>query len=281
MFITPKLVGILNITPDSFSGDGLLSFPESQGVEAIQRCFELGADYIDIGAEATSPGSDAMTAEAEQQRLLALFQSVQSLPVVARAKLMCDTRHAETAKKAAKAGFGFINDVSGGRADLEMLPFIASSGLQYVMMYAKNESGRADLLDNQAQVFQKIDDFFDAQLNAALSVGIKLEQIILDPGMGAFVSVHPEDSLEIIARLGELKKRYQRPFFVGVSRKGFLAKLCRGAQAPQQRLGASLALAVELAKQGADYLRIHDIRETGQFFEVQRAFRDYTLKRSL
>ena len=277
MIITPKLVGILNVTPNSFSGDGLLACPQSP-IEALDALFQSGADYLDIGAEATSPGSDAITPEVEQQRLSGFLQGIQALPVDLRAKLMCDTRHASTAKKAAQAGFGCINDVSGGRADAEMFSFIADSGLQYVMMYAKNESGRADLLDNQVGVFQKICDFFDERLNVAFSMGIQPEQIILDPGMGAFISVHPEDSLEIIMRLGELKKRYQRPFYVCVSRKGFLAKLSSAAQVPQHRLGASLALALELAKQGVDYLRVHDVLDTRQFFDVQQVFGNIPLK---
>lgn len=278
MLSAPKLVGILNITPDSFSGDGLLDLEKLHGMSELQACFQAGADYIDIGAEATSPGSTPISADVEQERLSALIDAFHELSVHDRRRLMCDTRHAQTAQWVAKAGFGCINDVSGGRADPKMLPFIAESGLQYVMMYAKNDSGRADLLDNQQNIFQKLCDFFDEQINVALSFGVQRKQLILDPGMGAFISVHPEDSLEIIARLPELKARYQQPLFVGVSRKGFLAKLSPFARNASQRLGASLALAAEAAARGADYLRVHDVRDTRQFFDVQRAIHETARK---
>ena len=269
----PKLVGVLNITPNSFSQDGLSSMGD--WLPLLKERFSSGADYVDIGAEATSPGSEPITSEEELQRLAPIFKTISTqISVEEQACFSCDTRKAVVAEQAIQAGFGMINDVSGGRADPNMFPLIANSQANYVLMYAKNASGFADLLDNQDKVFEQLCAFWDTQINKAYQAGIRVSQLILDPGMSTFISVRPEDSIEIISRLSELKSRYQLPLFIGVSRKSFLGKLSAYAPDAKERLGASLAAAYVAAQNGADYLRVHDIRATRQFFDVLGAMQN-------
>ena len=257
----PKIVGILNVTPDSFSGDGVLNIQNLE--QQIQTMIEQGADVIDVGAESTAPGSQKITVEDELERLEKVFQIVTN-----KAQFSIDTVNAQTAAAAIDAGFVMVNDVSGGRADADMFFVIAERGVQYVMMYCKNESGRADLEDNQQNVFQNIVDFFDEQTEKAFAAGIKKEQLILDPGMGAFISTKAEDSVEVLNQILELKKRYGLPVYIGASRKGFLSQLATYDFGAKKRTGSSLAVALYAAQQGADFIRVHDVLETRQMLEV-------------
>ncbi len=268
---TPALVGILNVTPDSFSREGCLA--EYDWGELVQQAWAAGADYLDIGAEATSPGSQPLGPEVEQARLEPVWAELKKLPIAQKSRLSCDTRHASTAVRAIQTGVTWINDVSGGRADPHMWPTIAEYGVRYVMMYARCPSGRADLRPlSQREYAQsmlgRIQDFFDAQLPLAYRAGIRAEQLILDPGMGAFISPEAADSVALLQQLSVLKARYQLPLYVGVSRKGFLSRITSFAPEPNARLGASLAAAWWAVQQGVDYVRIHDIRDTRQFFET-------------
>lgn len=262
-FNIPKIVGIANITPDSFSGDGILSKSLPNIQKQLTQMLDNGADIIDIGAESTAPGSSAITQEEELERLRPIFEMSPQFT-----NLALDTTNSKTAKEAIQKGFCMINDVSGGRKDSEMFPLVAETGVQYVMMYCKNSSGRADLEDDQQSVYKKIIQFFDQQIEQAYKSGIKKEQLILDPGMGAFISAKAEDSLEVLKKIPELKKRYQLPLYIGVSRKGFLAKLTKYDSGISSRLASSLAAGFYAAIQGADYLRVHDVLETREFFEV-------------
>jgi dihydropteroate synthase len=264
-FHVPKIVGIANITPDSFSGDGLLS--KRSSVESVQeylhQMFDAGADIIDIGAESTAPGSSKITQEEELQRLYPIFKTSSEFK-----NLALDTTNAKTAKEAIAKGFCMINDVSGGRKDSAMFSLIAETGVKYVMMYCKNDTGRADLEDNQDSVYKKIIQFFDERIEAAYKSGIKKEQLILDPGMGAFISSKAEDSLEVLKKIPDLKKRYNLPIYIGVSRKGFLATLTKNDSGPRSRIAPSLSAGLYAAMQGADYLRVHDVLETRQVLDI-------------
>ena len=218
-----RIMGVCNVTPDSFSGDGWMS--EGNSYQQLARGNELqmqllnmieqGADIVDVGGESTAPGSQPITQEVEMRRLRFVLESVKGLletrPSV-EAKFSIDTVNSATAQEAIQHGFTYINDVSGGRHDEKMFDLLAANpSVNYVMMYCKNASGRADDADNQTEVQAKIYSFFDKQVDAALAKGVQRTQLILDPGMGSFISMDPKDSVNAIRAVPEMKKRYQVP----------------------------------------------------------------------
>eukprot|EP01063_Lacrimia_lanifica_P016238 TRINITY_DN22841_c0_g1_i1.p1 TRINITY_DN22841_c0_g1~~TRINITY_DN22841_c0_g1_i1.p1 ORF type:complete len:316 (+),score=128.77 TRINITY_DN22841_c0_g1_i1:71-949(+) len=280
----PKLMAVCNLTPDSFSGDGWVEKESGNEYQAVQRgneleselsnLIEIGADVVDVGAESTAPGSSGISQEEEMVRLSLVLDTVKRLKerYEARVDFSIDTINAATAEAAIRNGFTIVNDVSGGRNDARMFDVIASNpSIKYVMMFCKNSSGRADALPNApdtAPVLARLYAFFDAQVAAAKARGIGHGQLVLDPGMGAFVSSDPHDSLTIMRHIPELKARYNTPVLVGASRKGFLKALVGRDFGPKNRLGSSVAAALFCAEQGADYLRVHDVLATKQFFEA-------------
>jgi dihydropteroate synthase len=265
--MTVQLVGVLNLTPDSFSGDGLLGQPKFCLRDKIDQALKEGADWLDFGAQSTAPNATLQSEETELLRLQPLWDFIQDQGCSAN-YFSIDTFYHQVAAKAIAQGFGMINDVSGGRSDPRILSLIAAHPqVKYVMMYCKNASGFADLKDDQDNPLQKVIDFFDEQLNIAYQVGIKTSQLILDPGMGAFVSVKWEDSLHILQQIPALKKRYGLPIYIGASRKGYLGKMTR-YDLDKMRLGASLAAALYASEMGAEFLRVHDVLPTKQLLEV-------------
>ena len=266
---SPSIVGVVNITPDSFSGDGIYSnnkssYSESSLSKNIHKLIINGANIIDIGAESSSPNSTPISISEEQVRLQEVFNFTKKNNDIT---FSIDTTHSQIAKVAIKNGFSIINDVSGGRVDNNMYSLIASSEVKYVMMYCKNSTGRADSLNNQKDVYNKILQFFDERLKIAFKNGIKKNQIIIDPGMGAFISSTPSDSIEVLKKIPELKERYGLPIFLGASRKGFLSSLTSSDTGPTSRLIPSIAFALKAYLLGVDYIRVHDVLETVQLIE--------------
>ncbi len=270
----PKIVGILNLTPDSFSGDGAERLSKSELCKRIENMIDEGADIIDVGAESTAPNSKDVSVKEELKRLESIFDVINKKKY-SNTIFSIDTRNSETAKKGIQAGAKMINDVSGGRNDKGMFKVVADSRVKYVMMHCKNPNGKADLIKKNKDIFSGIIDFFDKQIETAVSFGIKKEDIILDPGMGAFVSPNAEDSIEILRRIPELKKRYNLPIYIGASRKGFLSKLVNKDFGVKDRVGASLATALFAVNQGANYVRVHDILETKQIIEAWEVLKSY------
>ena len=284
MDLSSKLVGVCNITPDSFSGDGWLADAneyqraklEIELQESLTSLVKQGAEVVDIGAESTSPGSESVTEEEEHRRMSMVLKIIKNLTtdLSIPCEFSVDTINVSTAKLAVEHGFTIVNDVSGGRNDKHMFRFIAENpSIKYILMYCKNASGRADLIDNQNDVLDKIYGFFDTQVNLAMSQGVKKEQLVLDPGMGAFISTKAEVSLEVLRKLPDLRARYQMPVLVGASRKGFLSTLSRYDFGAKSRIGLSMAAALFAAEQGADYIRVHDVLATRQFLDARKVLR--------
>ncbi|NUJ97833.1 dihydropteroate synthase [Candidatus Gracilibacteria bacterium] len=265
MQIQSKIVGVLNLSPDSFS-DGKKYTPKELR-ERITYLSNSGADIIDVGAESTAPGSSPVSLKEEYQRLEIFFEVIGDFPHIF---FSLDTMKAEVAKIGIKKGVKMINDVSGGRFDEKMFPLIAQNeNISYVLMYAKKSSGRADLLPNisQEDILKVIEGYFIKRIGEAQKQGIKKEQIILDPGMGAFISPDYKDSLKVLQNISMIKNNFSLPLFIGTSRKGFLSKLTSDTGA-SDRLGSSLASSIFATLHGADFIRVHDIRETKQFIET-------------
>ena len=262
-----KIIWILNLSPDSFSDGRIYSHNELEN--RIQNLIDNGADIIDIGAESTAPGSKPITLEEELRRLGDFFK-IQEKFQNSWVQFSLDTKKSLVAKTWIENWISLINDVSWGRADSDMYSVIASNPTtQYVVMYSKNADGHADLYEhkNPQNIIKTVIDFFDATIPRLLSEGIQKEQIILDPGMGSFISTDPADSIRILQSLPLLKERYHLPFLIGTSRKGFLNKISPDKW-PQDRLASSIVSSLFASIQGADYLRVHDVYEMRQAWRM-------------
>lgn len=260
----PRIMGILNVTPDSFSDGG--EFFEGDAVKvdvAVQRALEMvgeGADVIDVGGESTGPGSIEVSLEEELRRVIPVIRWIREKNQ--EVWISVDTWKAEVAKQALLAGADMVNDVMSFRMGGEaMAQVVAESGVPVVMMYSKDSSPRTtrDRVE-YGDVVQAIKRFFDERLRFAEKHGIKPAQIILDPGMGAFVSGDPRYSFEILRRLGEFKD-FGFPILVGASRKGFLGGELK------DRVEKSLAAALVAVMNDARFVRVHDVAETRHVLE--------------
>ncbi|HEV2847050.1 MAG TPA: dihydropteroate synthase, partial [Thermoanaerobaculia bacterium] len=268
-----RVMGILNLTPDSFSDGGLWNEP-SRAVERGLRILAEGADLLDLGAESTRPGggvygegAPAVSAEEEAARLLPVLEALRR---ATGAPLSVDTRKGEVARQALAAGADLINDVSA-LADPSLGRAVAEAGCPLTLMHS-----RGDLPTMQRGIqFEDLLGEVRAELalavQRAVAAGVDEAQIVLDPGIGFGKTW--EQNLALIRRLGELAG-LGRPLLLGASRKSFIARAVRPggpAPPPEDRLGGSLAAVAWAAAQGAAIVRVHDVAETAQFLDVWHA----------
>lgn len=248
-----KIMGILNITPDSFSDGGKYTNLEKALARAREFVSE-GADILDIGGEATGPNSVDISLQEELRRVIPVILSLRATTQVgAKQSISVDTYKAEVARQAIQAGATMVNDIMALRGDPEMAGVIAKSGVSVVLMYAKDLTARTTRIKKRYRdVMQTVKDFLENRIAFAQRAGIKKSQIILDPGMGAFVSMEPKYSYEILRRLGELKV-FGCPILVGTSRKSFLPGTI------EERLEPTLAANLLAIQNGADIIRVHDV----------------------
>lgn len=244
--VNTALLGVLNLTPDSFSDGG--QFKEFGGsVDLLERATEMvldGAEILDIGGESTGPGSQEVSLEEELRRVIPAIRSIrEALPGVI---ISVDTWKSEVAAAAIEAGANWVNDVTAGRGDSRMFDVVAAADVPMVLMYSKQNSPRTDrAMVEYADVMATVKGFLQERIAAARAAGV--HDIIVDPGMGAFVSGEPSYSFEIIERIEELRD-LDCPILVGTSRKGFLG---------EDRLGMTLWTTLQLQGR-VDYLRVHD-----------------------
>ena len=269
-----QIVGILNTTPDSYYDGGRFNAVES----AVKRAGELleeGADIIEIGGESTGPGSRDVTLEEERARTVGVIKAVRK--EYSHAQVSIDTYKAAIAAEAIGAGVMMVNDVTAGRGDLSMFSVIAKSGVQYVLMYAKDNSPRTTVRETQYDdVVATVKKFLSGRKEAAVRAGIAEDHIILDPGMGHFVSSDPKYSYEILRRLSELCD-LGSPLLVSPSRKSFLAG---GENLPAgERLPGTVAASAIATLDGATYIRTHDVLPVRRACEVAQRIGSYTVSR--
>lgn len=244
------LMAIVNLTPDSFSGDGISTAALEQRVAIALDKLSQGADILDLGAESTRPGSEPMSAGEEQARLLPVLEAIHA----ARpdAVLSVDTYHASTARAAAAAGAEIINDVSGLLWDEAMAGAIVSTGCGFVLMHTRGRPAAWTSLPPLAQkdVLPLVLEGLREQLDAAQAAGIELQSIVLDPGFG-FGKIGAAN-YALLAGLSTLH-HLQCPLLIGLSRKGFLGRQ------QDARLPATLAANAAAVLQGAHIVRVHDV----------------------
>ena len=254
----PILMGILNLTQDSFS-DGSSFFEFDNALVRARKIIAEGADWLDIGGESTGPGSKEVTFEEELSRVIPLIKAVRSESDI---WISVDTWKAEVARQSLDAGADAINDVSALRADKEMAGVIAEFKVPVILMYSKDSTPRTSRNFTQYRdVMESIISFFKEQLKYAESNGIQKSQIIVDPGMGFFISGNAKYSFELVRRFSELHE-FNLPLLLGPSRKSFLAAVSCGRILNFSERDFPCALVSSIALwQGVSILRFHEVEQ--------------------
>ena len=266
---TPQVMGILNVTPDSFSDGGqFMDDPEVAHAHAAAMV-EAGAAIIDVGGESTRPGAAAVWEGDELKRVIPAIERLSAMG----AAISTDTRRPAVMEAALAAGAHLINDVSALRHDPRSLEFSARSGAPVVLMHAPGEGEDLHADGKYDDVLLDVFDWLAARRDAAIAAGIARDRIVLDPGVGFGKSV--ADNLALINAL-PLFHALGQPLLLGVSRKRMIGALSNEAAA-HRRLGGSIALAVKGMEAGVQLLRVHDVPETVQARDVWRGLRDTAL----
>ncbi|WP_313016897.1 dihydropteroate synthase [Acetoanaerobium noterae] len=240
------IMGILNVTPDSFSDGGEFTNVDNAIKHALEMV-EQGADIIDIGAESTRPGFIEVDADTEIKRLIPV---IEALKIKTNALISVDTYKSEVARKAMQSGADIINDVWGFQKDTKMAEVAAEFNCPAVVMH--NQTGT----EYSIEIMQSIKDFFETTIEIALKAGMKRNQLILDPGIG-FGKI-PEQNMYVMKRLEELKC-FGLPILLGTSRKSMLGKILD--LPPKERVEGTIATTVMGIIQGVDIVRVHDVKE--------------------
>jgi dihydropteroate synthase len=255
----PAVMGVLNVTPDSFSDGGQFAAPERALAQA-RRMIAEGADILDIGAESTRPyGSEPIPAEQELQRLRPVLPDVVALGI----PVSIDSMKSAVVAWALDQGAAIANDVWGLQRDSGMAGQVAERGALVIIMHNRES------VDPAIDIMQDIADFFARSLDIATKAGISSDKIVLDPGIG--FGKTPEQSMTVLARLGALQS-FGLPLLVGASRKRFISTVTLSE--PHRRLGGSIAAHLLAAQNGARIIRAHDVAETVQALRVAAAIRE-------
>jgi dihydropteroate synthase len=257
------IMGVLNVTPDSFS-DGGEFFTANKAIEQGKRMAAEGAQIIDVGGESTRPGAEAVSAEEELSRVLPVIEKLrETVP----AFISIDTSKAEVAHAAVEAGASIINDVTGGRGDPKMMPLAAECGAAFIIMHMQGTPRTMQAAPRYDDVVSEVANFFRQQYERALQCGIDSMAIAFDPGIGFGKTVG--HNLSLLASLARLRVE-ERPIVVGVSRKSSLGKMI-GSDAMSDRLAPTIAFTAMLRERGANVLRVHDVKENVAALRVTEA----------
>ena len=257
----PHLMGILNVTPDSFSDGGAHADPVAAGL----RLAAEGAAIVDVGGESTRPGAATVDPAEEQRRVLP------AIAALARAGVLVsvDTRNAATMRDTIAAGAAIVNDVSGLTHDPASLAVVAASDASVVLMHMRGTPSDMASRTDYEDVVEDVAAWLEARIEACESAGLARHRLAIDPGIG-FAKTHAQ-SLAILRRLDRFLA-IGLPVVIGASRKGFLKSL-GGGETPADRLAASLAVALHAAAAGAHILRVHDVADTARALAVASAVR--------
>lgn len=253
----PKIMAILNVTPDSFSDGGAFNNVNAAVTQA-KRCVDDGADIIDIGAESTRPGATPVSAEQELVRVMPVLQALQNNIAV---PISIDTYKADVARAAIENGASIINDVWGLQRDRDMADVAAETGSEVIIMHNRFEGA-----DETINILEDMDRWFDASLNLATKSGVLHEKITLDPGIGFGKTF--KQNLIVLAHLQHLKNRGY-PILMGLSRKRFIGAIL-DVEA-DQRLYGTLAANLSSIMDGADIIRVHDVQPHREAIDIWMA----------
>jgi dihydropteroate synthase len=256
-----RLMGVVNVTPDSFSDGGLYLDPEAAIVHGRELA-EAGAEILDVGGESTRPGAEPVAAEEELRRVVPVIHGLRE----SGCEISVDTSKAAVAAAALDAGATIVNDVTALRGDPEMAALCAERGATVVLMHMLGEPRTMQRDPRYGDVVAEVKAFLAERLAVAVAAGVAEERVWLDPGIGfGKTAAH---NMELLRRLGELRE-LGRPLVVGTSRKSFIGKV--DGSAADERLGGTIASSVLAAAEGAEVLRVHDVAEVRQALAVAAA----------
>jgi dihydropteroate synthase len=256
------LMGVLNVTPDSFSDGGQYDTVAAAVAQARQMV-AAGADWLDIGGESTRPNAEPVSLAAELARVIPVVAALRQDPDLDAVPLSIDTTKSAVARAAIEAGADVINDISGAVRDDQMLPVVATLGVPIILMHCRGTPQTMQQLTEYQDVVAEVRDWLADRATAAIAAGISPHQIGVDPGIG-FAKTLPQN-LALLRHLGALKS-LNCPILVGVSRKSFIGQILDQPD-PQQRVWGTAAAAALAVGQGADLLRVHDV---GPIYDVMR-----------
>jgi dihydropteroate synthase len=257
-FPRPSVMGVVNVTPDSFS-DGGVSFRPEDAVASALRMLAEGAAIVDVGGESTRPGSDGVSLEEELRRVVPVLEQLDGAPV------SIDTSKAEVARRALDLGAELVNDVTALRGDPELAGVVADSDAYLCLMHMRGEPRTMQLDPRYEDVAAEVAAFLEERLGVAVAAGVLEQRICLDPGIGFGKTV--EQNFELVRRLDVLLA-LGRPVVVGFSRKSSLGRFLGDPDATTGTTAASVGAAVAAYERGASILRVHDVRETVEALTV-------------
>jgi dihydropteroate synthase len=260
-FPRPSVIGVINVTPDSFSDGGAFLDPGGAIAQA-ERLLGEGAVLVDVGGESTRPGSEGVSGEEELRRVEPVLEGLAGLPV------SIDTSKAEVARRALELGAVLVNDVTALRADPDLAGVVADANAYLCLMHMLGEPRTMQDGPRYDDVVAEVASFLEERLAAAVAAGIPQERICLDPGIGFGKTV--EHNLELLARMDELVA-IGRPVLVGASRKRFLARILGDREAVTGPVAAGVAINVLAYERGASLFRVHDVRENTEALAAARS----------
>jgi dihydropteroate synthase len=250
------IMGILNVTPDSFSDGGRFQTVNAAIEQAIQMV-SVGVDMIDIGGESTKPGATPVDEQTELARVLPVIQGIRQHPDTQNIPISIDTTKAAVAEAAIQAGADLVNDVSGGKFDPQMLATVARLNVPYIMMHMRGTPTTMQQMTDYVDIVGEILAYFETQIDRAIAAGIDRSQIMIDPGIG--FAKTSQQSIELIRQLDKFQS-LELPLLVGVSRKSFIGKVLDQPD-PDRRLWGTAAACCAAIDRGVDILRVHDVAE--------------------
>ena len=257
-FPRPSVMGVVNVTPDSFS-DGGVNYRPEDAIASARRMLDEGAAIVDVGGESTRPGSEGVSLDEELRRVVPVLEALRGSPV------SIDTSKAEVARRAVELGAELVNDVTALRSDPELAGVVADSGAYLCLMHMLGSPRTMQLDPRYEDVASEVAAFLEERLRFAVGAGIAEERVCLDPGIGFGKTV--EQNFELVRRLDVLLA-LGRPVVIGFSRKSSLGRLVGDPEATTGSTAASVAAAVAAYERGAAILRVHDVRETVEALTV-------------
>ena len=258
------IMGILNVTPDSFSDGGDFNTLET-GLMQAKKMVKAGADIIDIGGQSTRPGSKVVSIDEELNRVLPIIKFLRSKKnICAEIPISVDTTRAIVAEKAIEAGTNLINDISAGTYDDEMFSVVADLKVPIILMHIRGTPKTMQKLTDYQDLIGEIYKFLESRIEVAIRAGIEREKIIIDPGIG--FAKNYEQNLEIIRNLSRFKS-LNCPILVGLSRKSFIGQILNQPDAKQRVWGTAAGCVAAIA-QYIDILRVHDVKEMSEVCRV-------------
>lgn len=275
-FNRPLVMGVLNVTPDSFSDGGQFS-AEEDAVNHARLLIAAGSNIIDIGGESTRPGAERVSIDEEQRRVISVISRIAAEPsfVASGARISIDTMNSQTARAAVAAGAQIINDVSGGLADKDMFAVAAETCAILVISHWRGFSDRMDTLNEYQDIARDVAAELSTQVEAAIATGVMRENIVIDPGLGFAKDM--QQNWKLVARLDELEK-LGLPILVGASRKRFIAGMLEPDEAGEvsnsRRDLATAVLTALLLQRKLWGIRVHNVLATTDAIDVVEALRN-------